>query len=57
MLTNSLRDKEEELGEKEAELEHLQQQLADLQREAPKATPTLHSMAAQTTEPYPEDVR
>ena len=57
VLSNSLRDKEEELGEKEAEIERLEQQLADFQREAPKATPTLNPAAAQTTEPYPKDVR
>ena len=56
MLVNSLRDKEADIEEKGAEIERLEQQLAELQREAPKATPTLNSAAAQTTEPYPEDV-
>lgn len=50
-MENALRDREGELGRMYQELSNLQQALD--QREAPKATPTLFSCAAQTTEPYP----
>lgn len=46
-LADILRDKDEEI-------ERMGQALAE--REAPKAMPTLHSKAAQTVEPYPDNV-
>ncbi len=53
---------EDELQDNDKHIKHLNQELSELQqalaeREAPKATPTLCSSAAQTVDPFTDEVR
>lgn len=54
-LTDDLREKEDQLGQMEDDLNDLRQALA--KREVPPATPPRHARASQTTEPYPDRVK
>ena len=53
-LADTLHDKEGKMRKMDRELSELRQVLA--QREAPKPTPARHPHAAQTVEPYPDNV-